>query len=199
MRFDIDVIEHSPRVRGQFGFGEEKLFPITFGMNEKGGMDEKEFEEYLMNSIVPLYPDARDKPGQRVILKVDSGPGRGNVGLLSKLKLLGFILYPCVPNTTHVTQETDRNYGPFKTQFFINLERLVSERIEAGVSLSLHPKLVGLPTFGGEDRETGCMIPLGAFERGFSRNNCISAWNKVGAVTSTGEISRACLEDPQVL
>ena len=77
-----------------------KGWPVSFRMNEKGGMDDDEF--------VPLYPNAKNKPGQRVIIKVDSGPGRTNLKLLAKLRMLGFILYPCVPNTTHVTQETDQ-------------------------------------------------------------------------------------------
>jgi len=57
----------------------------------------------------------------------------------------GFILYSCVPNTTHVTQETDQNHGPFKTQFSVNLELIVAARLEADFSLSLGPKFVGLP------------------------------------------------------
>ena len=36
-------------------------------------------------------------------LRVDSGPGRLNHDLITRLMCLGFILYPCVPNTTHVT------------------------------------------------------------------------------------------------
>ena len=39
-------------------------------MNEKGGMDEAEFEEYLRNSIFPLYPDVKDAPGKRVMMKL---------------------------------------------------------------------------------------------------------------------------------
>ena len=42
-----------------------------------------------------------------------------------------------VPNTTAVTQETNRNYVPFKTQFRMNLEHVVSSRIDAGVYVSL--------------------------------------------------------------
>ncbi len=103
---------------------------MSFGQNEKGGMDNEEFKKYMLNSIVPLFPHARDKAGHRVLLKVDSGPGRLSLNLLSKLRLLGFILYPCVPNTTHVTQETDQNYGPFKTQFPSNLELIVDARLE---------------------------------------------------------------------
>jgi hypothetical protein len=100
-------------------FGEDKVcsWPVTFGQNEKGGMDDEEFEKYLLNLIMPLYPNAKDKQGKHVILKADSGPGTTNLSLLTKLRLLGFVLYPCMPNTMHVTQETNQNYGPFKTQF----------------------------------------------------------------------------------
>ena len=85
MRLQYDVAEHMPRVVGQFGCEEERTWPVTFGQNETGGMDEVEFEKYLLNSIVPLYPDAMNMPGHRVILKVDSGPGWMNIRLLIKL------------------------------------------------------------------------------------------------------------------
>ena len=86
-------------------------------MNEKGGMDNVEFDEYLSNSLIPLYPDAEDVKGTMVLFKLDNGPGRLGVKLLARLCLLGFVLYPGVPNTTAVSQDTDRNYGPFKTDF----------------------------------------------------------------------------------
>ena len=49
---------------------------MTVAMKLKGGMDEREFRSYFLNSIVPLFPDAEDVTGKRVIIKVDSGPGR---------------------------------------------------------------------------------------------------------------------------
>ena len=55
--------EHMPRVLGQFGWEEERSWPVTFGQNEKGGMDKVEFEKYLLNSIIPLYPDPKNMPG----------------------------------------------------------------------------------------------------------------------------------------
>jgi hypothetical protein len=148
MRLDVDVAEHVPRVLGKFGCEEECTWSVSFGQNEKVGMDKEEFAKYLFNSIVPLFPHAKDKPGHHVLLKVDSGPGRMNLNLLAKLRLLGFVLYPCVPNTTHVTQETDQNYGPFKTQFLSNLDLIVDKRLTAKKSLSLQQKFVGLPLFG---------------------------------------------------
>jgi hypothetical protein len=52
-------------------------------------MDEVEFEKYLLNSIVPLYPDAKNMPGHCVLLKVDSGPGRMS---MQKRTVLGVML-----------------------------------------------------------------------------------------------------------
>jgi hypothetical protein len=195
MRLDYDVAEHTPRVMGMFGSTEVKGWPVSFGMNEKGGMDDDEFEKFMLNSIVPLYPNAKNKPGQCVIIKVDSGPGRTNLKLLAKLRMLGFILYPCVPNTTHVTQEMDQCYGPFKTQFLINLVLIVEARINKKKSLSLKPKFVGLPLFGGTDHETEYVMKSGAFQKGFSKRRCLSALKKIGAATKASE----CLSDPQVL
>jgi hypothetical protein len=173
-----------PRVVGQFGWGKEQSWPVTFGQNDKEGMDEVEFEKYLLNSIVPLYPDANNMPGHQVLLKVDSGgPGWMNISLLSKLQCLGFDLYPGVPNTTHVTQEIDQCYGPFKTQFAINLENLVDARLEKEKSVSLQPKLVGLPVFGGLDSESEFNIEMSAFQQGFNRDMCVSALEKVGDIS----------------
>jgi hypothetical protein len=49
---------------------------VTFGFNAKGGMDNEQFKEYFKTNIAPLYPDADDKAGKRVMAKVDCGPGR---------------------------------------------------------------------------------------------------------------------------
>jgi len=198
MRLDFDVVEHVPQVLGRFGCEEERAWPVAFGQNEKGGMNDEEFEKYLMNSIVPLFPHAKDKKGHRVMLKVDSGPGRLSLKLLAKLRLQGFILYPCVPNTTHVTQETDQCYGPFKTQFLSNLDLIVDARLLLKKSLSLQPKFVGLPLFGGVDHETELQVELGAFQKGFTRSKCLAAWKKVGAATAEG-VTRACLNNKQVM
>ncbi len=105
-------------------------------------MDEAEFEKYVKNNIIPLYPDALDIPCKRVLIKVDSGPGRLNIELLAELRLLGWYLYPGVPNTTAVSQETDQNYGPFKSQFRSNLATITNKRLEQKKSLSLQPWLV---------------------------------------------------------
>ena len=93
-RISIDVIEHCQKVKEMFGCPKEKTWPVMFGMNKKGGMNKEEFKKYLCNAIVHLFPDTKDKPDFRVILKVDSGPGRMTLKLLATLRLLSFILYP---------------------------------------------------------------------------------------------------------
>ena len=71
-RLRNDVSRHVPRVIGKFGHDEVKDFDVTFGLNTKGGMDDDEFRQYVVNSILPLYPNTRDKPGHRLLLKCDS-------------------------------------------------------------------------------------------------------------------------------
>ena len=116
-RVRADVFRYCPRVVGKFGTDTETSWDCTFGLNTKGGMDDCEFEQYVMNSILPLYPKTRDRPGHWLLLKCDSGPGRLQIEQLAKLRFLGVYLYPCMPNTTAVTQETDRTYSMFKSRY----------------------------------------------------------------------------------
>jgi hypothetical protein len=84
-------------------------------MNEKGSMTDEEFEKYIDNSILPLYPDLKDTPGKRFLLKAESGPGRNGRELLVRCRCHGLYIYPGLPNATSVQQETDLNYGLFKS------------------------------------------------------------------------------------
>ena len=193
----MQLVGFMKSVRGKYGTDEERIWPTTFGMNEKGGMDDDEFAKFLNNSIIPLWPKADDIKGMRVMLKLDSGPGRTCVRLLAQLRMLGFYLYPGVPNTTAVTQETDRNYGPFKTQFRKNLDLVVQDRQKDNESkaASLQPWLVGLVIFGGVDPETGReVVCIDAFAFGFSVVRNLDAWSKIGAAPLT----MACLSDSKV-
>ena len=49
---------------------------VTANCNMKTGMDVEEFCKYVEDCIVPLYPNAEDKPDKRVLLIVDNGPGQ---------------------------------------------------------------------------------------------------------------------------
>ena len=99
-RICSEVFAFTPHVIGQFGTACEQAWDCTFGLNTKWGMDDREFELYIINSILPLYPNTLDRPGKRLVLKCDSGPGRLQIDLLAKLRHLDMYLYPCVPNTT---------------------------------------------------------------------------------------------------
>ena len=91
-------------------------------MNDKGGMGDDDFEIYILNSIIPIFPYAKDIPGKRVIIKIDIELGQATIRFLAKLRNLVFLIYPGVTNTTSVSQETDQKYGPFKTIFRKNLD-----------------------------------------------------------------------------
>ena len=81
----LETLQYLMDVRGKFGAIEMTVWKTTCGLNEKGSMDNDEFEEYILHNIVCLYPDACDIPVNRVIIKVDSGPGSLNMKLISRL------------------------------------------------------------------------------------------------------------------
>ena len=101
---------------------------------------------------------------------MESGPGRINVQILCKFHLLGFILYPDVTNTTSVSQEADRNYGPFKKSFCQILDVVVQNCITANKLTSLPPWIVGLVVFGGNDTEPKKALDRNASEDAFIRS-----------------------------
>ena len=64
-----------------------------------------------------MYPDAADMNGKRVLIKIDGGPGHLHITALAELcSCCSIYLFPGVQNTMHITQETDHNYGEFKSQ-----------------------------------------------------------------------------------
>ena len=81
----LEIFKYIQKTRGKFGRGEESFLDTSVGLNEKGGMDDNKFEIYLVNLMEKLYLDAYDGDGYRVIVKIDSGPGRSNMDLLARL------------------------------------------------------------------------------------------------------------------
>jgi len=195
MRIRTDMLQYFPKVMGKFGCAERREWQPSIGMNLKGGMDDDEFFKYLKVNIIPLYPDALDVKGKRVMIKIDSGPGRLNMDMIVYCRSLGFYLFPSVPNATSVSQETDRNYGPFKTAFRKNLSIVVEARIAQNLSTSIPPYMIGLIVFGrNKDPLSGVYVESCAYEAGFSVEQCLKAWGAVGAAPPT----RACLNDKKV-
>ena len=191
-----EFLTHILDTRGRFGCEEERSWPCTIGMNEKGGMTDDEFEKYIDNSIVPLYPDMEDTPGKRVLLKVDSGPGRNGRELLMKCRFRGLYLYPGLPNATSVQQETDHNYGPFKGVVRNNLKKISTSFYAAGLTIPLNTTTFGLIVYGGT-------IPVGpsttitcrnALAETFDVKSNLTSWREVGAVPHT----RKCLTNSKV-
>jgi hypothetical protein len=181
-RLSVDWFRHTKDVMVQFGHSVVKALPCTFGMNEKAGMNSIELEKYMRGSILPLYPDIADVPGKRVIMKVDSGPGRMNVEMLASLRLQGLYLVPGVPNTTGKTQETDQNYGPFKSGFRANIRTLTQARFDKTMTITVTD--LPLLVFGGVCPRTGAPLK-NAFADAFSMRMNLSCWRKCGSVPLT--------------
>ena len=128
-------------------------------------------------------------PGKRVAIIVDSGPGRVNADMLARLRIRGFYLIPGVPNTTHVTQPTDKNYGVFKSVYRENLRKLTVHRSKD--KKAIKPTDIPLLIFGGDPLEIGLKS---AFEEAFVFEKNIKIWGDIGLYPFT----RKCLEDNNV-
>ena len=131
IKLDRLLFTHMRNVRGKFGFNEVREHGVTANCNMKAGMDVEEFRKYILDCIVPLYPDAADKPGKRVLLIVDSGPGRTQLKMLACLRIKGIYVKAGVPNTTlhrkknqsRVTQyNTDRSLSIITVVFVSGLK-----------------------------------------------------------------------------
>ena len=94
---------------------------------------------------------------------------------------------------TAVTQETDRTYGKFKSQYRCNLKLLVDEQVNRDMSVSVPQFKHGLLVVGGINKDTGLELES-VFDLGFSWENCFASWEKVGVALLTHK----CLNDPQV-
>ena len=105
--------------------------------------------------------------------------------MLANLRAKGFYLYPGVPNTTAITQETDQSFGEFKNCFRRNLKKLTNDRLELGRGVSFGLKEIGLLVFGGVDHTTNIGGYLDSFARAFNKERNLDAWAAVGAVPLT--------------
>ena len=187
-------IDGVPVVYGVYGLNKLTCNGITVNCNRTAGMDTVEFRKYLEDAICPLYPDASDVSGKRVLLILDSGPGRKNLQLLASLRARGIYVVAGVPNTTHVTQPTDQNYGYFKSIYRRNLKTLVEFRRSRNdkVRVSDIPLLV----FGkSSNRRLNDAVELEhAFDRAFGVERSREVWRKIGISPFT----RNCLQNSNV-
>ncbi len=191
LRFNL--LRYVSSTRGRFGCKEERVWSCTIGLNEKGSMNDEESDKYIDNSIVPLYPDLENMPGKRVLLKVDSGPGHNGRDLLNKARFREVYIFPGLPNATSVQQETDMNYGPFKSVVRSNLKNIAMASFSAQKSMKLGPSTFGLIVYGGVC-PISKVVCENAVDSAFNVKSNQHSWMEVGAVLFTMK----CLENKKV-
>jgi len=147
---NINFFQHVPSVKGVFGFGCVAEVGMEIGANPKAG--------------------------KRDVIIVGNGPGRFNTVMLAELRLRGFYLILGVPNITHMTQATDRNYGPFKTKYRNNLSKLTDQRMKT--NKTIQPENIPLLIFGDQD-DTSVTLH-NSFECAFGFDFNVKVWAKIG-------------------
>ena len=80
-----------------------------------------------------------------------------------------------VPNTTHVTQSIDRNYGQFKSDYHHNLQFLTKTR--RAIHETVKPSDIPLLIFGGHGIEK---LPNNFFETAFGKKKNQAVWKEIG-------------------
>jgi hypothetical protein len=81
-----DWLVELPSVTVQFGRSLPEKIDPTLTVNSKGGSDSRVLYQVLMGYAKRLYPDCADVDGKRVIFKIDGGPGRLDLKMLSDLR-----------------------------------------------------------------------------------------------------------------
>ena len=54
------------------------VFDPLIALTKNGSMTKELWSYWVVEFLAYLYPDAQDKPGLRVLIKADSGPGEYN-------------------------------------------------------------------------------------------------------------------------
>jgi hypothetical protein len=116
-----------PRIQGIFGHESVNEYCAQVTVNKKGGSDSRVLSQCLTAYQERLYPDAADVPGKRILYKIDGGPVLLDEKALAEDHNRGVYLFNGVQNTTAVTQETDQNYGLFKSDVRCNTAKLTSD------------------------------------------------------------------------
>jgi hypothetical protein len=147
-------------------------------------MNDEEFNKYIDNSIVPLYPDLEDTPGKQVLPKVDNSLGCNGRDLLNKARFKGVNLFPGLPNAASEQQETDINYGPFKSVVRSNLKKIATACFLAQKLMKLGPSTFELTVYGGVCPMSN-VVCKNAVNSAFNVESNLHSWAEVGAVSFT--------------
>jgi hypothetical protein len=177
--------------------------------DERGGTGGRVLHHSLSCYTDRLYPNTADLFGRRVLYKIDGGPGRLAEGMLADCHDHDIYLFPGVQNTTHVTQETDQNYGLFMSDIRRNIQILTSDLVtdynhqqalydldREHNHLPLRTAAVGHENYGlllsGRDAnpELGQSELAPAFHNASSQTKNLRSWKVCGTVTLTREALR---------
>jgi hypothetical protein len=171
--------------------------------NEKGGTDGRVLWQLLLYYVKTLYPDIADTPGKRLLFKIDGGPGRLDISMLAELRSLGVYLFPGVQNTTQITQETDQNYGEFKSLLRKHIQQLLNELFakyneqrqdqdgNTGNNIPSAPPTLNRSHYGlllsgrPADEENGEAAISPIFPQSFLKEKNLRSWAICGAVPCT--------------
>jgi hypothetical protein len=121
MVVDYQWIADFPRVQGRYGHNLVEEYCAQLTVNEKGGSDCRTLHQCIMTYQQQLWHEATDISGKRVLYKIDGGPGRLDEGALADSQAR------CIYLFTQVTQETDQNYGQFKSDVRSNIAALTAD------------------------------------------------------------------------
>ena len=119
-RIRTQLLKHMKHVRGQYGHepvedpNDVKTFPVFISWSKDSSVTDQIFIAYILHLKTFCYPDAKDVPGYRVLMKADSGPGRMNKEFLTIARSHGFYFLPGLPNGTELGQEMDQVFAEFK-------------------------------------------------------------------------------------
>jgi hypothetical protein len=122
--------------------------------------------------------------------------------MLAELRSLGVYLFPGVQNTTQITQETDQNYGEFKSLLRKHIQQLMNEMYfkyhqqlqeqqNTGVNVPSAPPSLNRSHYGlllsgrPADEENGVMEIPPIFHHSFSKEKNLRSWAACGAVPCT--------------
>ncbi len=169
---------------------------MTVTRNERGGTDSRVLSQVLRRFITTLFPISADQPGRRVLLKIDGGPGRLDIQSLAELRVLGCYLFPGVQNTMHITQETDQNYGQFKSLLRKHIQLLLNEQYAEykhyqQENLPSDPPNLNQSHYGillggrSAEEEKGLQAIPPTFNISFSKEKNLHSWEICGACPLT--------------
>ena len=192
-----ELVSRLHQIEGKFGHTVRKWFDPLIAYSEKGGVTTDIFLKWVEDTVLKLYPNVEDKPGKRVVMKFDCGPGRYNEKFLLLARALGIYFFPGLPNGTEITQEMDALYHLVKSIGERNRQKIYDARFKVmGESAKVHLNDLPVMLHGGTFEVTaGNFIELeNAIAIGLSPDKIKGAREKCGYVPAT----RAALKSPKL-